>query len=119
MVISKSKTVLFAAFATVIFMFSSSVFAQNMGGGLKGKGMQGAKFIDADGDGICDNQGTGGMGMKSGAHGKGMMGKNRANGMDQGLKARGNCQGSGLMQGAGTGMGEGMGMKGRMGGRGK
>lgn len=119
MFISKSKTALFAAFAIVVLLFSSDVFAQNIGGGLKGKGMQGSKFIDADGDGICDNPGNAGTGMKSGAHGKGMMGKNRTDGMNQGLKARGSCQGSGLMQPAGSGMGEGMGMKGRMGGRGK
>lgn len=112
---SKSKLSAAALFVIAIFAFSTVTFAQGLkdGSGFKGGKSTGAKYIDANGDGVCDNFGTANSGMKAGGQGKGQMGKGKGNGMGQGLKGSGTCTGTGN----GTGVCDGTGPKGRMGGR--
>jgi hypothetical protein len=75
---------------------------------------RGANFVDADGDGICDN-----FKANSGTQGKRGMGKGQGNGM--GKKGVGSKDGTGYGAGKGTGTGtgvcDGTGPKGYRGGK--
>jgi hypothetical protein len=70
------------------------------------KGQRGANFIDADGDGVCDN-------FQTKAGGQGKQGKGMGKGAGKGM-GNGTCTGSGA--GTGTGVCDGTGPKGYRGG---
>ncbi|MDX9755254.1 MAG: hypothetical protein RBU29_14915, partial [bacterium] len=55
-----------------------------------------ARFVDADADGVCDLQGTG-----QGRYGR--EGR-RGQGMGQGMRGQGNCQGAGFVDADGNGV---------------
>ncbi len=109
--------------ATLIL--TSSVFAQNGQGnrfGLNGGVNPGSLWVDADGDGICDNYGTNnqGTGLRNGAgrmNGRNASGLGLFKGYGDGSEIRpqdgtgfGRAGGSGL--GTGTGVCDGSGPKG-------
>ncbi|MBN1302548.1 MAG: hypothetical protein JW995_15125 [Melioribacteraceae bacterium] len=96
-------SVIFAA----LLLFSSTAFAQTTVGTGLGSNGQGLNWVDADGDGICDNFGTANQGSSNGAKGAKKM--NRMNGQGgQGL-AKGFGNGTGLRPQDGTGLGAGKG----------
>jgi hypothetical protein len=81
---------------------------------VTGKGQRGANFVDADGDGVCDNAGT-----KAGMQNK--HGKGKGPGDGTGNKGVGPKDGTGYGAGKGTGTGtgtcDGTGPKGYRGGK--
>ena len=108
----KLKNIALAAIAIVLFATVSMTNAQGKGMGNKGVN-HGVNFVDANGDGICDNRDNpnvirpkDGTGKKYGAgNGFGMK-----NGKGNGT---GICNGTGQGSGNGTGICDGTGPKGK------
>lgn len=96
-----------------VFFFTSAVTAQTQTGnqsGLKNNGVNKtqSQWVDANGDGICDNFGTANQGSGKAMRGSGKMNKNNGQGAGQGL-GKGLGDGSGIRPQDGTGFGRGNG----------
>lgn len=96
-------SVLFAA----LFIFTSAAVAQQGNGPQGNKGLNPqSQWVDANGDGICDNFGTDKQGSGKALRGSGKMNKNNGQGAGQG---KGLGDGSGIHPQDGTGFGRGNG----------
>jgi hypothetical protein len=113
----KLKNSVLALTVLSVFAFSSDTFSQSKGsttkaGGNKTTLQRGSRFVDANGDGICDNaKDTNGDGIPDG---KGQKGTRPMDGTGKKNKL-GNGHGHSLMgggQGSGTGVCDGTGPKG-------
>lgn len=101
-----------AVIVMVLSVFTSSIFAQQevntqnrkevKAQTLQGTNNQGPNWIDADGDGICDNVGTSARNQMKGVNGKGQKG-NKKGGFGDGTGARPQ-DGTGFGSGNGTGV---------------
>ena len=101
------KIINISAILILISIFTTSVFAQEnniqvrkmvKSQTLQGVGNQGPNYVDADGDGICDNVGTNNQGTGNG----------NQRGLKDGSKTRMMPQdGTGFGKGSGTGNGDG------------
>ena len=96
----------------VLSVFTSSIFAQQEANKqnrkmvkaqtLQGTSTQGPNWIDADGDGICDNVGTSARNQMKDVNGKGQKG-NKKGGLGDGTGLRPQ-DGTGFGSGNGTGV---------------
>ncbi len=102
--------------AIAIVFFASISFTNAQVKDVKKQGVnKGVNFVDANGDGICDNfTGTKGNGPKDGTGNKNGKGKGMKKGNGNGT---GICNGTGMGSGTGTGVCDGTGPKGN--GRGR
>ena len=107
----KKTIFLTAAVLFAVLLFSTDINAQTIKGG-QGKGIK-TNWVDANGDGICDNVGTAKQGMGKG-YGKKDGTGNPMRPQDGTGYGKKNGAGNGTGNGTGTGICDGTGSKGKM-----